>query len=662
MNCGNCQDLMYEYLDGTLRPGQEKAIAAHLDTCPACRAAFDAEIAFAAKLNQDLTSATADLDVAPHTVFKVNAARATDRTARGSPWRFVMKPHMLLQGSLVVVIGAVVGGILLAMFMPVYKMTSSMSTGYSGESARKVALKSKRLSIELPRLYTINYGYVGPQDAQGGQPRYTEYFDDNWGGGTTNFFPSAFTTEDYSPIYENEFLEARNNPLSTFSIDVDAASYANVRRFINERQRPPKDAVRIEELVNYFEYDYPQPTNKHPFAIITEAAQCPWNKEHSLVMIGLQGRKLDLATAPPNNLVFLLDVSGSMDEPDKLPLLKSAFKLLARQLRPVDRVAIVVYASASGLVLDSTPGNYRDHILGAIDALQAGGCTAGGAGIQLAYKTAKEHFLTNGNNRVILATDGDFNVGVSSDAELVRMIEQKRDDGIYLSVLGLGTGNYKDNKMEQLADKGNGNFYYLDNLLEAKKVLVNQLGGTLVTIAKDVKLQIEFNPSTVKAYRLIGYENRMLKAEEFNDDKKDAGELGAGHSVTAFYEVVPAGSTQMFASVDTLKYQASTVTPSDELLTVKFRYKKPTETNSILQTQSLTERELEKKDESETFRFASAVAEFGLLLRDSQFKGKASFESALSRARGAKGVDNNGYRAEFIRMAEQAELLDAKSL
>lgn len=466
-----------------------------------------------------------------------------------------------------------------------------------------------------------------------------------------------FNTEDYSRIYENEFLEARNNPLSTFSIDVDSASYANVRRFIMQNTLPPKDAVRIEEMINYFRYDYPQPDDGHAFSITTEAAPCPWNPEHTLVMIGLQGQQMAVSNLPPNNLVFLIDVSGSMDEPNKLPLVKAALRLLVNELRPQDRVALVVYAGAAGVVLDATPGSEKARILAALEQLQAGGSTAGGEGIQLAYKIAKQNFITGGNNRVILATDGDFNVGVSSDAELVRMIEEKRGDGIYLTVLGFGMGNYKDNKMEQLADKGNGNYAYIDSLMEAKKVLVNEMGGTLLTIANDVKLQIEFNPAAVKAYRLIGYENRMLKAEDFNNDKKDAGELGAGHSVTAFYEIVPASSTQTFASVDALKYQTSVPQTSDELLTVKFRYKRPGETNSVLLTKVLGAAVAKDRMPSETFRFASAVAEFGLVLRDSEFKGSASLSNVLARARGSKGADHEGYRAEFIRMVEHAELL-----
>lgn len=347
-----------------------------------------------------------------------------------------------------------------------------------------------------------------------------------------------FNTEEYGRITENEFLAAVNNPLSTFSIDVDTASYSNVRRFINQGQLPPADAVRIEELINYFKYKYPEPDGDEPFSISAELAACPWEPAHKLVHIGLQGKRIPLANAPANNLVFLIDTSGSMDSPDKLPLLKSAFKLLTDQLREQDRVAIVVYAGSAGLVLPSTSGSDKKTILSAIDKLEAGGSTAGGAGIDLAYEVARTSFIPSANNRVILATDGDFNVGVSSDGDLLRLIEREREAGVFLTVLGFGAGNIKDSKMELLADKGNGNYAYVDTIHEARKMLVSGLGGTLNTIAKDVKVQVEFNPANVQAYRLIGYENRLMRAEEFNDDKKDAGELGAGHSVTALYEII----------------------------------------------------------------------------------------------------------------------------
>ncbi|MGD1929406.1 MAG: von Willebrand factor type A domain-containing protein [Leptolyngbyaceae cyanobacterium] len=466
-----------------------------------------------------------------------------------------------------------------------------------------------------------------------------------------------FNTEAYDRIYENPFMAVVQEPLSTFSIDVDTASYANTRRFLTENRLPPPDAVRLEELINYFSYDYPQPTGDEPFSITTELAVAPWNPEHELLLVGLQGQQLDTEVLPPNNLVFLLDVSGSMDEPNKLPLLKAAIKLLAEQMDADDRVAIVVYAGAAGLVLEPTPGSETSQILAAIEALEAGGSTAGGAGIELAYQVAKENFLPEGNNRVILATDGDFNVGPSSDGELVRLIEGKRDDGIFLTVLGLGTGNYQDSKMEQLANQGNGNYAYLDSLLEAKKALVTEMGGTLVAIAKDVKLQIEFNPTEVKAYRLLGYENRLLEAQDFNDDQKDAGELGAGHSVTALYELIPADSAAAIPGVDPLQYQESTVLPSDDLLTLKLRYQQPDGDTSQLVQQALQREEIWQNTPSANMQFASAVAEFGLLLRNSEYKADADYEAVFTRATQSQGADFYGYRAEFLDLVQQADLL-----
>ena len=471
---------------------------------------------------------------------------------------------------------------------------------------------------------------------------------------------SEFFEEEYSRLYDNDFLLAKDNPLSTFSIDVDTASYSNVRRFLHNNQLPPRDAVRIEEMINYFTYDYPQPTGSDPFSINTEVAACPWNTAHKLVLIGLQGRKMEAQNLPPSNLVFLIDVSGSMQDYNKLPLLKPAFRLLVKQLRPQDKVSIVVYAESSGVVLDSVSGAEKDKIMQAIDGLTAGGSTAGAEGIDRAYEIAKKNFVKDGNNRVILATDGDFNVGITSESELLRLIEERRESGIFLTVLGFGMGNYKDAKMEKLADKGNGSIAYLDNLLEAKKVFATQLTGTLFTIAKDVKIQVEFNPAKVKAYRLIGYENRKLENKDFSDDKKDAGELGAGHTVTTLYEVVPSDSKEEFAKTDDLKYQQVTVTPSDELLTVKLRYKDPTADASKLLTRIINAKE-ETVQPSENFRFASGVAEFGLLLRNSQYKANASYQSVLERVKAAKGVDSDGYRADLIKLVEIAQMLDAES-
>lgn len=475
--------------------------------------------------------------------------------------------------------------------------------------------------------------------------------------------PGNFNTESYDHITENRFLKVKDNPLSTFSIDVDAASYSNVRRFLNLGQLPPAGAVRIEELVNYFHYEYPQPTKEDPFSINTEISDCPWNKDNKLVLIGLQGKKIPTENLPASNLVFLIDVSGSMDAPNRLPLVKASMKMLVDQLREQDKVAIVVYAGNAGLVLPSTSGDEKIKIKEAIDNLDAGGSTAGGAGIKLAYKIAKQNFSKEGNNRVILCTDGDFNIGVSSDDEMERLIEQERKSGVFLTVLGYGMGNYKDSKMQKLADKGNGNHAYIDQLSEAKKVLVNEFGGTLFTIAKDVKLQIEFNPVNVQGYRLIGYENRMLNKEDFNNDKKDAGELGSGHTVTALYEIIPAGvKSDFLEKVDPLKYQGKLETVgksslSGEMMTVKFRYKAPDADVSKLIVHPVLDKRIPLAKTSDNFRFAASVAEFGMLLRSSEFKSNASFTNVLSLARNAKGADEEGYRSEFIKLVQNASTL-----
>lgn len=481
-----------------------------------------------------------------------------------------------------------------------------------------------------------------------------------------NALPEEARGETYDPIEENPFLIARTNPLSTFSIDVDTGSYSNIRRFINQGQLPPPDAIRIEEMINYFRYQYPQPQGDKPFSINTEVSESPWNPKHKLVQIGLQGKAISNETLPPSNLVFLLDVSGSMEAPNKLPLLKSAFRLLVNELRDTDKVSIVVYAGSAGVVLPPTPGNQKDQILAAIDQLQAGGSTAGGEGIQLAYKLAQENLIKSGNNRVILATDGDFNVGVSSDTELVRLIEQKREKGVFLTVLGVGEGNLQDGKMEKLADKGNGNYAYIDNQLEAKKVFVKEMGGTLLTIAKDVKIQVEFNPTKVQAYRLIGYENRKLQNQDFNDDKKDAGELGAGISVTALYEIIPVGvqSNVKLSDTDALKYQKNSVEKtayqSNELIQVKLRYKAPTGTTSQLITQPVVDRGVTFAQTSNNFKFAAAVAEFGMVLRKSEYQGNANFNQVLQLATQSQGEDLDGYRAEFLRLVKRAESLGRK--
>jgi Ca-activated chloride channel family protein len=481
-------------------------------------------------------------------------------------------------------------------------------------------------------------------------------------GSVNNRDSIDFNTEGYDHITENSFLRTNDNPLSTFSIDVDAASYSNVRRFLNDGQLPPAGAVRIEEMVNYFKYDYPQPVNDDPFSISTEISDAPWNKAHKLVLIGLQGKQIPTENMPASNLVFLIDVSGSMQGPERIGLVKESMKMLVDQLRQQDKVAIVVYAGAAGLVLPATSGADKTKIKEAVDRLEAGGSTAGGAGIKLAYKTAKEQFIKGGNNRVILCTDGDFNVGESSNDAMERLIENERKSGVFLTVLGYGMGNYQDSKMQVLADKGNGNHAYIDGIGEAKKVLVNEFGGTLFTIAKDVKLQVEFNPAKVQGYRLIGYENRMLEKEDFNDDKKDAGELGSGHTVTALYEVIPVGvKSDFLKTVDSLKYKTTAIDPlsrsaqTDEVLTVKFRYKTPDGDASKLIEHPVKDDHTVLAATSVNFRFAIAVAEFGMLLRNSAFKADASYSNVLRLARNAKGEDTEGYRSEFIQLVENAK-------
>jgi len=412
-------------------------------------------------------------------------------------------------------------------------------------------------------------------------------------------------------------------------------------------------------MINYFKYDYPEPTGDYPFSVYTEVAVCPWNKSHNLLHIGLKGKSIDKESLPPSNIVFLMDVSGSMDEPNKLPLLKSAFSLLVDELRPQDRVAIVVYAGAAGVVLESTPGSRKEKIKQAIDNLEAGGSTAGGEGLLLAYKIAEENFVIGGNNRIILATDGDFNVGVSSNGGMEQLVEEKRDKGIFITVLGFGMGNYKDDKMEIIADKGNGNYDYIDNLQEAQKVLVQEFGGTLFTIAKDVKFQIEFNPAFVKAYRLVGYENRLLNNEDFNDDTKDAGEMGSGHTVTALYELIPAGSDENVPSIDPLKYQPNNKPAksdtNNEMLTVKLRYKEPDGLKSRLYEKSIVAHIKETSQTSDRFRFSAAVAGFGMLLRNSEFKGYVNYDDIINLAAGSRGEDEDGYRSEFIRLVKLAK-------
>ena len=472
-------------------------------------------------------------------------------------------------------------------------------------------------------------------------------------------------TEAYSRIDDNPFHRVATAPLSTFSVDVDTASYANLRRFLRDGQLPPKDAVRIEEMINYFSYDYPQPAKGEPFSITTEVTASPWNDKLQLVRIGLEAPAIDDAKVPARNLVFLLDVSGSMSSPAKLPLLRQAMTLLVNQLRPQDKIAIVTYAGNAGLVLPATNGREKDTIRNAIARLEPGGSTNGAAGIELAYNIADQNRIKGGINRVILATDGDFNVGTTSEGELTRLIERERERGVFLTVLGFGMRNLKDSTMEKLADRGNGNYAYIDDLDEARKVLVKEAGATLVTVAKDVKLQIEFNPATVAGYRLIGYENRLLRDQDFNDDKKDAGDMGAGHSVTALYEIVPAGVPVPAAKVDDLKYQQkpapAPASASQELLTVKIRYKEPDGKTSKLLSRPLANTKIELAKTSADLRWAAAMAGFGMMLRESPHRGNLNWVQVQAMAKGAVGTDAEGYRAQALLLIEQAVKLSSKT-
>lgn len=471
--------------------------------------------------------------------------------------------------------------------------------------------------------------------------------------------PSA-NNETYKEITENKFVTVAQQPVTTFSVDVDRASYANIRRMIGYGELPPADAVRIEEMVNYFDYDYPAPEEgaASPLRVSPELATAPWNPKNLLLRIGLQAKQIDLAKVPSSNIVFLIDVSGSMYEPNKLPLLKSSFKMLLTQLKPTDRVAIVTYASGTRVALTSTAVKDKEKIEKVLDGLQAGGSTSGSRGIQLAYKEAERNFIKGGNNRIILATDGDFNVGIDNAKDLEKFIEEKRESGIYMSVLGFGMGNYRDDMAETIADKGNGNYAYIDDITEAKKVLVNEFSGTLFTVAKDVKLQLEFNPKYVKEYKLIGYENRMLANEDFTDDKKDAGEIGAGHTVTAFYELVPADGKMS----KSYRYQTQTLNEKgegNEIGFLKIRYKDPKvkDAKSVEVTEPLVFEKKDLKDTSVDFRFAASVAEFGILLRNNSNKAQASYGQVVELANGAIGKDEEGYRKEFVRLVKSAELL-----
>ena len=478
--------------------------------------------------------------------------------------------------------------------------------------------------------------------------------------------PATYANEGYDRYEESEFTTPADSPLSTLSIDVDTASYSNIRRYLNDGMLPPTDAVRVEECINYFTYDYSQPDGEHPIDAYITISTCPWNDGRYLARVAIQGEYIEKSEAGPSNLVFLLDVSGSMNDSNKLPLVKTALEMLSKNLGEEDKVSIVVYAGASGIVLEGCDGDDTRKIERALNKLQAGGSTAGGAGIELAYELAEEYFIEDGNNRVILCTDGDFNVGPSTTKELEDLIEEKRESGVFLSVLGFGTGNVKDNMMETLADKGNGNYAYIDNLMEAKKVLIDDMTSTLYTIAKDVKIQVEFNPEAIKEYRLIGYDNRLLNAEDFNDDKKDAGEIGAGHSVTVFYELILSGTEGNSSNIDDLIFQDNDednvedeISAFDvkEWMYVKIRYKLPNEDESILFSKMAGTANFTTRPDND-FLFATAVAEYALLLKDSEYASDASYDALIERAEDSRGRDRHGYRSQFIQLAELAEVLD----
>ena len=533
--------------------------------------------------------------------------------------------------------------------------------GYKEEKrvvkSAKLDVKMKTDDVALEECVVVGYGTMKTKAVTGAYVAVcpTAMYD----------MDARMNTEEYGRIQENGFKSVADTPLSTFSIDVDPASYSNMRRFINRGELPPADAIRTEELVNYFSYDYPKPTGDDPVKITVEAGTCTWNTTHRLVRIGLKAKEIPTEQLPASNLVFLIDISGSMWGANRLDLVKSSLKLLVNNLRNKDKVAIVTYAGSAGVKLEATSGGDKQKIREAIDELTAGGSTAGGAGIHLAYQIAKKNFISDGNNRIILCSDGDFNVGVSSAEGLEQLIEKERKSGVHLTVLGYGMGNYKDKKIQVLAEKGNGNHAYIDNLQEANRVLVGEFGATLHTVAKDVKLQVEFNPSQVQAYRLIGYESRLLKDEDFNNDAKDAGDMGAGHTVTAFYEVIPAGvKNEYVGKVDDLKYQKKekmTLKPtgSDELLTVKLRYKAPDK--DVSRKMELPFVDNKGDSVSSDFRFASAVAMFGQLLRDSDFKGTADYDKVIKLAKQGVNNDERGYRREFIRLVEAAKGLEKTS-
>lgn len=630
------------YALGELEGEERTAIEALLANSPEARQRVDEIRQTAQKLETELKKESCPVLTTKQTrtiesELVDREPNVTNRTQCDTkPWFLQLIPSFRLV-EVIIVVGLI--AVLAALFLP--------SLAASKRKAQRVFgnYESREMLMASPRLAQMR--------VKG---------DMSWGLIHSPARPGEFNTETYNQITDNPFLAVAENPLSTFSIDVDTASYAILRRFLNEHRLPPKDAVRIEEMINYFTYDYRPPTGEDPFSVNVEIAGCPWNSEHRLARVGLKGREIARDKRPPSNLVFLVDVSGSMQPANKLPLLKQCLKMLTEQLTENDHVSIVVYAGAAGEVLPATSGDNQRKILRALDKLEAGGSTHGSEGIELAYQTAVANFIPGGVNRVILCTDGDFNVGVTNPGELVRLIEEKAQNGVFLTVLGFGMGNYKDGTVEMLADKGNGNYAYIDTLNEGRKVLVEQMSGTLVTIAKDVKIQVEFNPSHVSSYRLIGYENRLLRKEDFNDDKKDAGEIGAGHTVTALYEIVPAGKSVGIPSVDPLKYQQpgqpSAAANSPELFTVKLRYKEPDGDSSKLMVVPVNDNEASLAKASDDFKFSSAVAAFGMILRDSPYKGAATLNGVWELANESKARDREGYREEFLQLVEKAKIIN----
>jgi Ca-activated chloride channel family protein len=506
-------------------------------------------------------------------------------------------------------------------------------------------------------LFSLSCAYKGPGKSAGGYLPFASFPtpNDNEDG------EEEFDPRNFDDIKDNPFRRVQDYPLSTFSIDVDTAGYSITRRYIENNQLPPKSAIRIEELINYFDYDYAPPNDGKSFAVHTEVGVSPWNADHLLARIAIKGKEFPVDERPPVNLVFLLDVSGSMDDPNRLPLVKSSMKMLVNELKGTDKIAMCVYAGAAGTVLPPTSCDNKEKIIAALDKLDAGGSTAGATGILLAYELAEQNYDPQAVNRVILCTDGDFNVGITNRGDLVELISTKAKTGVYLTILGFGLDNFQDGMLKQLSTKGNGNYGYIDTIEEAKKILVEQLSGTLVTIANDVKIQVDFNPATVGAYRLIGYENRVMRDEEFNDDKVDAGDIGAGHTVTAFYELIPPGNeVDALPSKDPSKYgpppASDWQSSNNELLTVKIRYKLPHETESKLLEFPVTASSVKLAGkETIDFRFAASVAAFGMLLRNSPYKGTATYSSVIEMAQNSIGQDKYSYRGNLVEMVEKAK-------